>query len=98
MVEDADVQMTSTAMRPGLVYIPGVTTIALDEERCNGCLLCLKVCPHPVFGPLRGAVQILEPDLRNCTEEALSVNPGVGCAGAILKSWLTRSDSSCDCG
>ena len=96
----------TTAMQPGLSYIPGVTTLALDAARCNGCLRCLEVCPHPVFGPVKGSVEILEPDLcmecgacvRNCSEGALSVHPGVGCAAAILGSWLGRSSPACDCG
>jgi len=95
----------NTATQPALSYIRGVTTLALDAAKCNGCLLCLKVCPHPVFGPLKGSVEILEPDLcmecgacvKNCSEAALSVRPGVGCAAAILKGWLTRSRPSCDC-
>jgi len=86
-----------------LEYIQGVTTIELDPAKCNGCRMCIKVCPHPVFGPLKGSVEILEPDLciecgacvMNCSERALSVHPGVGCAAAILKSWITRSDSAC---
>ena len=96
----------TAAIRPGLSYIRGVTTLALDTAKCNGCLLCVKVCPHPVFGSLKGSVEILEPDLcmecgacvRNCAEDALSVRPGVGCAAAILKGWLSRSSPSCDCG
>lgn len=87
----------------GLAYISGVTTIELDPVKCNGCQMCIKVCPHPVFGPLKGAVEILEPDLciecgacvMNCPEIALSVHPGVGCAAAILKGWITRSDPAC---
>ena len=87
----------------GLAYISGVTTIGLDPTKCNGCRMCLKVCPQPVFGPLKGAVEILEPDLciecgacvMNCSEDALSVRPGVGCAALILKSWITRSDPAC---
>jgi len=86
-----------------LAYIDGVTTIGLDPTKCNGCRVCLMVCPHPVFGPLKGAVEILEPDLciecgacvRNCSEGALSVQPGVGCAAAIVKSWITRSAPDC---
>ena len=98
--------ISTTATPPGLGYIRGVTTLALEVEKCNGCLLCLEVCPHPVFGPLKGAVEILEPDLcmecgacvKNCSEGALRVQPGVGCAGAILQGWLTRSKPSCGCG
>ena len=86
----------------GLEYIRGVTTIELDAAKCNGCGMCWRVCPHPVFGALKGSVEILEPDLciecgacvTNCAESALSVHPGVGCAAAILKSWITRSEST----
>ena len=67
-----------------LAYIRGVTTIELDPTKCNGCRMCMRVCPHPVFGPLKGSVEILEPDLciecgacvMNCSERALSVQPG----------------------
>jgi ferredoxin len=34
----------------------------------------------------------------NCPEDALSLHPGVGCAAAILKGWITRSQPHCDCG
>ena len=89
----------------GLAYISGVTTIALDLAKCNGCQICIKVCPHPVFAPLKRMVEIREPDLciecgacaLNCPEDALSVNPGVGCAAAILKGWVTRSKPDCSC-
>ena len=86
-----------------LVYIRDVTTLELDRTRCNGCRMCMTVCPHPVFAASNGAVRIAEPDLciecgacvMNCPEDALKVNPGVGCASAILKSWITRSESCC---
>ena len=89
----------------GLTYIQGVTTLALDEALCNGCMMCLKVCPHPVFERRKRAVVIRKPDLciecgactLNCPEGALSVNPGVGCAAAILKGWVTRSKPNCSC-
>lgn len=91
---------------PPLAYVDGVTSIALDRSRCNGCRLCLEVCPHAVFGgPAKTAVEIVQRDacmecgacVRNCSEGALSVNPGVGCAAAILKSWLTRTETGCAC-
>lgn len=93
------------AAMTGLTYIRGVTTIALDVALCNGCMMCINVCPHPVFERLKRAVAIREPDLciecgacaLNCPEGALRVNPGVGCAEAILKGWLTRSEPDCCC-
>ena len=89
----------------GLAYIRGVTTIELDPLLCNGCMMCIKVCPHPVFEALKRMVEIREPDLciecgacaLNCPEDALRVNPGVGCAAAILKGWVTRSKPNCSC-
>lgn len=90
----------------GLDYIRGVATIELDQSQCNGCMMCINVCPHPVFEALKRAVAIREPDLCmecgacvvNCPEQALSVHPGVGCAAAILKGWITRSQPHCGCG
>ena len=90
----------------GLRYIGGVTTIELDPDRCNGCQICMHVCPHPVFAPAHRAVEIVDPDrciecgacVTNCPEGALSVTPGVGCAAAILRGWIMRDDPSCGCG
>ena len=90
----------------GLSYISGVTTIGLDPKKCNGCRVCLDVCPHPVFGVADRIVEIREPDLciecgacvLNCAEGALSVRPGVGCAAAILVGWFRRSKPDCCCG
>jgi NAD-dependent dihydropyrimidine dehydrogenase PreA subunit len=90
----------------GLTYINGVATIDLDQTKCNGCRICTNVCPHPVFGLTDGKVFLRDPDLcmecgacvLNCPEGALSVNPGVGCASAILLGWITRSKPHCDCG
>ena len=89
----------------GLTYIEGVTTITLDADACNGCGLCTKVCPHPVFAREKSKVEIVARDLciecgacvMNCPEDALSVTPGVGCAAAILKVWITGAKPSCGC-
>ena len=32
-----------------LVYLSDVVTLSLCEETCNGCGMCVKVCPHNVF-------------------------------------------------
>jgi len=34
---------------PGLRYLTNVTTLSLDQTKCNGCRMCEKVCPHGVF-------------------------------------------------
>ncbi len=30
-------------------YLEDVATLALDEQKCIGCGLCIEVCPHAVF-------------------------------------------------
>ncbi len=86
-------------------YITGVTTIELDEAKCNGCRMCMNVCPHPVFEVSERIVRLRRPDeciecgacVLNCAEGALRVRPGVGCATAILLGWLRRSKPHCAC-
>ena len=88
-----------------LRYLKDVVTLSFAAERCTGCGRCMEVCPHGVFDLERGKAQIIDKDLcmecgacaLNCPEEALSVNAGVGCAAAIIKSWVTGGEPSCDC-
>jgi len=89
-----------------LRYLRGVTTLALDEEKCIGCGLCITVCPHAVFSMNGGKrIQIDDRDAcmecgacaLNCPAEALTVDAGVGCAAAVINSILGRSDGACCC-
>lgn len=91
----------------GLVYMPGVSTLSFDGSACTGCGVCLTVCPHGVFAPLGRVVKIGDPDRciecgacsRNCAAGAITVEPGVGCALAILKGRLSHgSTASCGSG
>ena len=90
-----------------LRYLKNVTTLALDEEKCIGCGICLTVCPHAVFG-MNGnkRVRIEDRDAcmecgacaLNCPTEALKVNAGVGCAAAVINSMLGGgSATGCSC-
>jgi NAD-dependent dihydropyrimidine dehydrogenase PreA subunit len=84
-------------------YLPGVVTLELDTDRCNGCRMCTLVCPHAVFVVHNGKAAIVDLDgcmecgacAMNCPEGALSVNRGVGCAYAILKGKLRGSAPTC---
>jgi len=88
-----------------LRYLKNVTTLSFTIERCTGCGRCMEVCPHGVFDLEGGKARIVERDLcmecgacaLNCQVEALAVNAGVGCAAAIIKSWFTGGEPSCDC-
>jgi NAD-dependent dihydropyrimidine dehydrogenase PreA subunit len=87
------------------VYLSDVVTLQLSEDICNGCGMCLKVCPHGVFEMSGkkahikwlnycmecGACQL------NCPVNAITVDSGVGCASAIITGVLTNSEPSCGC-
>ncbi len=89
-----------------LRYIEEAVTLALDESLCNGCGLCVAVCPRAVFAMIgkraaladRGACLECGACALNCVPGAISVTPGVGCAQAIITGWLTGGEPSCDCG
>jgi NAD-dependent dihydropyrimidine dehydrogenase PreA subunit len=85
------------------VYLSNVVTLKLDEEKCTGCGMCLEVCPHQVFRMNRTHVEIEKRDAcmecgacsRNCPFEAVTVQPGVGCAAAVINSMLGRQGRDC---
>ena len=70
----------------GLRYLPGVATLALNADLCNGCGMCTMVCPHGVFRleNKKAAIQDLDGCMecgacaQNCATAAIMVSPGVG--------------------
>jgi NAD-dependent dihydropyrimidine dehydrogenase PreA subunit len=83
-----------------------VNTLVYDPGLCNGCAMCVAVCPHAVFemnGRLArltnaqacmecGACQL------NCVPGAIAVESGVGCAAAMIRAALTgQKEATCDC-
>ncbi|HNX66275.1 MAG TPA: mercury methylation ferredoxin HgcB [Bacteroidales bacterium] len=88
-----------------LVYLPDVVTLALDENKCTGCGLCIKVCPHNVFELSDRKAHIVRRDFcmecgacaLNCACKAITVNSGVGCAAGIINGILKGTEPSCDC-
>ena len=81
-------------------------TLALKTELCNGCRMCIHVCPHGVFEP-DGKVVKMAHQTRcmecgacqlNCPTGALAVNSGVGCATAMFMAALKGKDEAeCSC-
>jgi NAD-dependent dihydropyrimidine dehydrogenase PreA subunit len=79
-------------------------TLQFDPAACNGCGMCLAICPHGVFARNgRGArndraVQLVRPEACmecgacqvNCPEGAIQVESGVGCAAAMFRAALLR--------
>ena len=86
-------------------YLKNVVTLGFNVNRCVGCKMCLDVCPHRVFAADEGKVKIVQKDscmecgacALNCPTGAITVDPGVGCAIAIIRGWLTGSEPDCDC-
>ena len=88
-----------------LRYIEGVSTLKLDPDLCTGCGTCMQVCPHGVFIRESKKVEIDDFDgcmecgacALNCPEKAVTVNPGVGCASYIIKTWTKgKGKAACD--
>jgi ferredoxin len=88
-----------------MIYLEDVVTLKLDPDKCTGCGMCLVVCPHRVFELQDKKALISEKDaciecgacMQNCPSEAISVRTGVGCATAVINSYLGRESSSCCC-
>lgn len=84
-------------------YLPGVATLVVDPKACIGCKLCTIVCPHGVLAMDDDRVEIVDRDgcmecgacARNCPTAAVTVTPGVGCAAAIINSWIKGGKPVC---
>jgi NAD-dependent dihydropyrimidine dehydrogenase PreA subunit len=82
-------------------------TLVYTSELCNGCGLCVDVCPHAVFEMEGRKAVLARPQAcmecgacrLNCVKGAITVESGVGCANAMIRAALTgRKEASCDCG
>ncbi len=88
-----------------LRYIADVVTLNLDSALCNGCGICLEVCPHAVFVfeddtaviSDRNACMECGACALNCETTALTVRRGVGCAEAVITGKLRGTEPTCDC-
>lgn len=86
-----------------------VNTLAYKPELCNGCTMCVEVCPHSVFEMQNRRAVLARPLVcmecgackLNCVTGAISVESGVGCASAIISAALRGKEEvacNCDCG
>ena len=85
-------------------YIKNVVSLDLDTQRCTGCRQCTQVCPQAVLEMKNRKVVIVDSDAcmecgacaKNCPVNAITVQAGVGCAGAIIVGALTGKEPLCD--
>lgn len=88
-----------------LVYLTDVVTLQLCSSTCNGCGMCVIVCPREVFELSDGKARIINLDYcmecgacaLNCKPGAISVRSGVGCAAGIISGILNNTEPTCDC-
>lgn len=77
-------------------YIKNSAKIQLFEDKCIGCGICKTVCPHGVFEISDGKAYFCDKDKCiecgacdiNCPSAAIRVETGVGCANALINSWI----------
>lgn len=89
------------------LYLKDVTTLRHNQEKCNGCGMCVKVCPHAVFDIFKGKARIINRDAcmecgacaLNCAKGAIFVNSGLGCgcATGIIEGFFKGSEPTCGC-
>jgi NAD-dependent dihydropyrimidine dehydrogenase PreA subunit len=86
-------------------YLKNVVTLEYDPAKCTGCGRCQEVCPHAVFAMDGDKAVMTDKDScmecgacsLNCAYGAISVRAGVGCAWAIARSKLFKTEAAC-CG
>jgi Fe-S-cluster-containing hydrogenase component 2 len=83
----------------------GINTLQYDAKKCRGCGMCPIVCPMRMFkmngrkAELTMKKKCIECGacMRNCPYDAIYVDAGPGCAGAVLSSKLGGKKEAC-CG
>lgn len=80
-------------------YIKDIAKIKLDQGKCTGCGICKIVCPHNVFEinnmkayltRRNNCIECGACDI-NCPVNAIDVEAGVGCANALINTWISES-------
>ena len=86
-------------------YLKNVATLELDTDKCIGCRMCTEVCPHGIFVIEDKKARIVDRNAcmecgacaKNCPVEAITVEPGVGCATGIIIGAIRGTEPTCGC-
>ena len=84
-------------------YLEDVVTLEFDPSRCNGCGMCVLVCPQAVFAFANGRAVMADRGAciecgacaRNCEPQAIRVRAGVGCAAGVLAGLIAETEPTC---
>ena len=90
---------------PQLRYLPGVVSLQFEESKCTGCRTCTMVCPHAVWQMNEKRAHLVDRDAcmecgacaKNCPEEGIAVQAGVGGAAAVLSGMMSGGSPECGC-
>ena len=89
-----------------LRYIDNIVTLKYDESKCNGCKMCVEVCPRAVLEMQGKKAAVVDKDaciecgacMVNCAQGAFSVDTGPGCAAAVIGSMVSgKKTTECGC-
>jgi ferredoxin len=80
-------------------------TLVYDPSLCNGCGMCVDVCPHGTFEMNGRLAMLVRPQSCmecgacqvNCITGAIHVESGVGCASAMIMAAL-KGQKEVSCG
>lgn len=80
-----------------------MNTLEYDIKKCTGCRMCTIVCPHRIFQMKGKKAEVTAKDkciecgacMRNCAFDAIHVDAGPGCAGAVLASKFNKKKEVC---
>ena len=82
-----------------------MSRIAIDEERCKGCLLCVTVCPKAIIVPssrfnAKGykVAELPEADMDKCTGCASCANLCPDVAITVWRSAKSKAKENADVG
>ena len=87
-----------------LRYLDDVVTLQQIASRCVGCEMCIEVCPHGVWILNDNKAVIADRNAcmecgacaKNCPNEAVELESGVGCARLMINNVLFGTSSGCD--
>ena len=90
----SDIKEVSMKLR----YLRNISSLAVVNEKCIGCAMCIDVCPHDVFRIEGKRVRIIDKDAcmecgackRNCPFSAIEVTTGTGGLVPVLEEMMQK--------